>query len=122
MSISEDFRVLGRLSYRQVVIVLLAGWVAWWLTYTGVSSLAGFIGLWLYNLDEQMQSVSSTNPGSVSRFAMDVFYLRMAGFVTEPLVNLAGLIAGFWIAYITFGRFKKAMVRNDSNAAISSPA
>ncbi|MCY4142550.1 MAG: hypothetical protein OXG08_02525 [Gammaproteobacteria bacterium] len=121
MTISEDVRVLGRLSYGQVVIVLLAGWAAWWFTHAVVNAVVGFVGLWLFNFDEQIIS-GAEQTSSSSQLGAYILQLRMMGIVLTPFINLASLIAGFWIAYFTFGRFKNAQVRNDSNEDSFSPS
>ncbi len=98
MTLAEDLRILGRMSYRQVGIVLLSGLVTWWLT-SAVATLvtATLWGLW-----------RNAEPESIGHAAVAALYV--VTILAEPVMAVVSLIAGLWIGYLTFSRFKKTIV------------
>ncbi len=94
MTLAEDLRILGKMSYRQLALILLAGLVSWWLASAFITLVAHI--LW--------DVLRSAEPESLGHAAMVSFYVRS---LAEPVMTLAGLIAGLWVGYLTFSRFKK---------------
>lgn len=100
MTVAEDLRILGRMSYRQVVMILLSGLATWWLASGAVSVAAYFLWDWWQKAESE----------SLGHAAMVAFYVSS---VTEPLVTIVSLIAGLWVGYLTFSSFKKAIASSE---------
>ena len=97
MTLVEDLRILGRMNYRQLGMILLAGLVVWWITSALITLLAHFVwDLW-----------RSTEPESLGHAAMTAFYVSS---LAEPVMTIVSVLAGLRIGYLTFSRFKKALV------------
>ena len=92
MTLEEDLRMLGRMTYRQFAMILLAGLVTWWF----VNAVFALIGLFIVEL----MTLSFENA------AMWTFYV--SAFI-NPISTILGLIGGLWVGYATFGRFKKTI-------------
>ncbi|MXW53826.1 MAG: hypothetical protein F4X44_07495 [Gammaproteobacteria bacterium] len=97
MTLAEDLRILGRMSYRQVGIVLLSGLVMWWLT----SAVVTFVAHTLWMLWRNAE------PESLAHSAMVAFYVTS---LAEPVKAVVSLFVGLWVGYLTFSRFKKTIV------------
>lgn len=94
MTLADDLGFLGRMNYRQVVMILLSGLVVWWLT-SAVITLGAHV---VWDLWRNAEPVS---------LGYAAFYVSP---LAEPVSNVVSLIAGFWMGYRTFSKFKKAMV------------
>lgn len=97
MTLAEDLRILGRMSYRQVGIVLVSGLVMWWLTSAVVTLVAHTLWTLWRNAESE----------SLGHAAMAAFYVTS---LAEPVMAVVSLIAGLWVGYLTFTRYKKALI------------
>ena len=92
MTLEEDLRVLGKMTYRQFAMILLAGLVTWWF----VNAVFAFIGL----VFVELISLSFDN------VAMWTVYVSA---FENPISAVVSLIGGLWVGYATFSRFKKTI-------------
>ena len=92
MTLAEDLRTLGRMTFRQVALILLAGLVTWWFA----NAVFAFIGL----VFVELLSLSFDN------VAMWNFYVSA---FENPISAVVSLIGGLWVGYATFSRFKKTI-------------
>lgn len=93
MSVAEELQNLERMSFRQLLAILLTGLVVWWLVSQIFAGSLQLLLLWLIGTDIELGT----------ELFMDGIYES----VVKSLGNIVGVIAGLWVGYGTFCKFKK---------------
>lgn len=101
MAIAEELQELGRMSFRQLLMILLAGLVVGWLVSQIFSVSVGLVLYWLLGTD--VEAGTAFLMGEISQYAV------------TSLGNVVGVFAGLWVGYTAFCRFKKVIHPNVDN-------
>lgn len=98
MSVAGELQLLGRVSFRQLLAILLAGIVVWWLVSIAFSGSLQLLLRWLVGTDVEVGQAFLM--GGISQS------------VVKTLGNVVGAFAGMWASYGTFCTFKNAKRSN----------
>ena len=100
MTIMEDLKILGQLTFRQVVLILLSILVTQWIVNLGFAILGWY---WL----EWLRHVAESELWSIGDAAIRSYWVNTAFSITTKLV---GWIMSLWVGYMTFSRFTRGVV------------
>lgn len=101
MSVAEELQELGRMSFRQLLMILLAGLVVGWLLSQILLVSVGLVLHWFLGTD--VEAGTAFWLGEISQHAV------------TSLGNVVGVFAGLWVGYTAFCRFKKVIHPNVDN-------
>ena len=100
MTIVDELRILGRLNFLQLTVILLVGLMLWWIVSETIESGAESLLISLLDPDDE------TTYYWVIR--------SIVSSIVNPIASVLGVFAGLWAGYGTFCLYKKKLLATDA--------
>lgn len=100
MTIVDELRILGRLNFLQLTVILLVGLVLWWIVSATIESGGESLLILLLDPDDE------TTTYWVIR--------SIVNSIVDPIASVLGVFAGLCTGYGTFGMYKKKLLATEA--------